>query len=66
MGEAEAAQAEGQVRHDQPRVNVRVKFSECINFLIFFVHLILFIVNKLYVECKLMFIFICSFNYIMS
>ena len=39
--------------------------SECINFLIFLVHLILFIVNKLYVECKLMFIFICSFNYLM-
>ena len=51
VGEAEAAQAEG--------------LSECINFLIFLVHLILFIVNKLYVECKLMFIFICSFNYLM-
>ena len=37
--------------------------SECINFLIFLVHLILLIVNKLYDECKLMFIFICSFNY---
>ena len=39
--------------------------SECIKFLIFLVHVILFIVNKLYVECKLMFIFICSFNYLM-
>ena len=39
--------------------------SECINFLIFLVHLILFIVNKLYVECKLMFFFICPFNYLM-
>ena len=39
--------------------------SECINFLIFLVHLILFIVNKMYVECKLMFIFIWSFNYLM-
>ena len=60
VGEAEAAQAEAMTSPIPSECQ-----SECINFLIFLVHLILFIVNKLYVECKLMFIFICSFNYLM-